>query len=37
MDEIGDDVRDGADEIGDDIKDSVDDNNTNRNTEDTNK
>ncbi len=37
MDEIGDDVRDGADEIGDDIKDSVDDNNTNRNTDDTNK
>lgn len=33
MDEIGDDVKDGADEIGDDIKDGVD-NNNNRNTED---
>lgn len=43
MDEIGDDVRDGADEIGDDVRDGVDDigdevdpddnvNNTTRNT-----
>lgn len=36
MDEIGDDVKDGADEIGDGVRDSMDDGN-NRDAEDTNR
>lgn len=35
MDEIGDDIKDGAEDLGDDVKDGVDNNNNDRNVDDT--